>query len=310
MRRRRPARTRSGRALRPGRAPGRPARPGTRGPSASGTSTSPGPPDAPVAEVGAQQPDRLGAKLSHLACSTTASSTSSRSSVRPTSWDARLERLLVTRAALSRSSSSLRSSASAARSASTTVARRSASAERQPAQRAGVRVRRARGRRPCAPGRESSDDERYQSQIRCAPVGSRVSKSRWRSVAAWPVLDPLDPDRLAALDRRLGDARAVRVVRAVEHAAEAHVADVRGGEPRGGGEMCARRSQSTTRNDTPVTSSSARTCQTISSSVRRTTPPTPGMDDAALLLQHGEEACHLGGRGSFAPGPRPVEGGP
>ena len=144
----------------------------------------------------------------------------------------------------------------------------------------------------------------YQSHSRSAPAASRRSNRRsCRPDGARPVLDALDPHGAAGLDRGLGDARALGLVRAVEHRHERD-ADGVGGEPDAAGPDVGG-SRSTTRNETPVTSSSRRTCDTISSSVRRSHAcEARGVLDAALL-QHG---ATLTGAGRVASRATPTHG--
>ena len=150
-------------------------------------------------------------------------------------------------------------------------------------------------------GQERNDELLYQSHSRSASAASRRSNRRLvQARGARPVLDALDPHRAAGLDRGLGDARALGLVGPVEHGHE-RVAHRVGGEPRRGGADVGVRG-STTRNETPVTSSSRRTCDTISSSVRR----SQACDPAACSMPRSSNmrasltarACR---RASFAP---------
>ena len=80
-----------------------------------------------------------------------------------------------------------------------------------------------------------NDELRYQSQARRAVSGSSSSSRRSRSAVAPSHSSKLPQEqRLAALDRRLGDARALAVVRALEDGRH-RVARLVAGEPGGGG---------------------------------------------------------------------------
>ena len=84
-------------------------------------------------------------------------------------------------------------------------------------------------------GQERNEEVLYQSHSRSALSGvEALEQAVVQADGARPVLDPLDPHGAAGLDRRLGHARALGLVGAVEHRHE-RVADGVGGEPRRGG---------------------------------------------------------------------------
>ena len=144
----------------------------------------------------------------------------------------------------SRSSSSVRSRASAARSAKTSTRRSSCG----PSGRWGAReeIASTPSVRPPAvrTGQEMNDELRYQSQARRAVSGSSSSSRRCAQRGrALPLLEAAEEQRLAALDRRLGDAGALAVVRALEHGRH-RLARLVAGEPgRGRADQAAPRSR-------------------------------------------------------------------